>query len=351
MRLDDTTGQINAQLASEHGHSELNLGWLTGPRRDGKGRARGEGAELRSDQAVAVRGKRGVFISADGQQGGDGRLLQRDSLLGLVEVLQSVQEQLSQLSEMHKADATATAKMDKMVETLNQWEAGSNTDPDGNGGKAPVVAISAPDGVAIGSQDSILLGAQAQIDMISMSNSQMTSGKKILMRAAESISLFAHKLGMKLIAASGKMELQTHKGDIEITSAKRIVLTAADEIILQAPTVRIVAKGAQMDIGGDAIVQQCTNTHTIRSGKFAHVTGGGGSMPGINVPTSDIKTDERIFLFDPQSGLPVSGRGYRAILPDGQVVEGKTDAQGRTSLMQSAAMGDFDIVIDAYDNS
>ncbi len=351
LRLDDTTGQINAQLASEHGHSELNLGWLTRPRRDGKGQARGEGAELRSDKAVSVRGKGGVFISADGQPGADGRLLQRDSLLGLAEVLKSVQEQLSQLSETHHADATATAKMDKMIESLKQWEAGSNTEPNSAGGKAPMVAISAPAGVAIGSQDSILLGAQAQIDIISVSNSQMTSGKQILLRAAESISVFAHKLGMKLIAASGKMELQTHKGNIEITSAKRIVLSAADEIILQAPKVRIATTGAQVDIGGDAIVQQCTNTHTIKSSKFAHVTGGGGSAPGITMPTSDIKTDERIYLFDPQSGLPVTGRRYRATLPDGQVVEGKTDAQGRTSLMKSSAMGDFEIIIDQPEDS
>lgn len=351
LRLDDTTGQINAQLASEHGHSELNLGWLTHPRRDGKGEARGEGAELRSDKAVAVRGKRGVFISADEQQGAAGRMLQRDSLLGLTQVLQSVQEQLSQLSETHKADATATAKMDKMIESLKQWEAGSNINADGAGGGAPVIAISAPAGVAIGSQDSVLLGAQAQVDIISISNSQMTSGKNILLRAAETVSIFAHKLGMKLVAASGKMELQTHQGDIEITSSKRIVLSAADEIVLQAPKVRIMTSGAQIDIGGDTIVQQCANAHTIRSATFAHVTGGGGSLADLKLPTSDIRTDERIVLFDPQSGRPVSDRGYRAILPDGQVIEGKTDDQGRTALMQSTVMGEFEITIDPYADS
>lgn len=351
LRLDDTTGQINAQLASEHGHSELNLGWLTYPRRDGIGEARGEGAELRSDKAIAVRGKCGVFISADGQQGADGRMLERDSLLELAEVLKSVQEQLSQLSETHKAEATATAKMDEMFESLEQWEAGTNTNSDSSGGRAPVVAISAPAGVAIGSQDSVLLGAKAQIDIVSVSNSQMTSGKKILLRAAETVSIFAHKLGMKLVAASGKMELQTHKADIEITSAKRIVLSAADEIVLQAPKVCIQTSGAQVDIGGDAIVQQCTNAHTIRSATFAHITGGGTNVAEFKLPSSDLRTDERIVLFDPQSGLPVAGRGYRAVLPDGQVIEGKTDAQGRTTLMQSTVMGDFDITIDPHGNS
>lgn len=35
LRLDDTPGQISAHLASEHAHSQLNLGYLTHPRRDG----------------------------------------------------------------------------------------------------------------------------------------------------------------------------------------------------------------------------------------------------------------------------------------------------------------------------
>ena len=37
LRLDDTPSQISAQLASEHAHSQLNLGYLTQPRNDGHG--------------------------------------------------------------------------------------------------------------------------------------------------------------------------------------------------------------------------------------------------------------------------------------------------------------------------
>jgi type VI secretion system secreted protein VgrG len=60
--FDDTNGQISAQLASDHGGSQLNLGFLTAPKANGDGEARGEGAELRSDMAVAVRGMEGVFV-------------------------------------------------------------------------------------------------------------------------------------------------------------------------------------------------------------------------------------------------------------------------------------------------
>jgi type VI secretion system secreted protein VgrG len=351
LRFDDTPGQISSQLASEHGHSQLNLGWLTHPRQNGRGTVRGEGAELRSDGAVSVRGKSGVFISADGQRGAEGALLQRESLLGLTEVLQSVQEQLSQLAEAHRADPTPAAKLQNLVKRLKEWEAGTNVDPDGAGGKTPVVAVSAPAGVAIGSQENVLLGAQSQIDLISVGTTQVSAGKTFLVRAAQTVSLFAHKLGMKLIAASGKMELQTHKDDIEITSAKRIVLSAVDEIVLQAPKVRMIAKGAQIDLGNDEIVQQCSANHTIKSAKFAHITGGGGNVAGLTLPTSDIKTDERIVLFDQQSGLPVKNRAYRAVLEDGQEIQGKTDADGRTELMHSTAMGQVQIIIEPHDDA
>ncbi len=39
VRLDDTPGQISAQIASEHGHTQLNLGYLTQPRVNGEGDA------------------------------------------------------------------------------------------------------------------------------------------------------------------------------------------------------------------------------------------------------------------------------------------------------------------------
>jgi type VI secretion system secreted protein VgrG len=351
LRFDDTPGQISAQLASEHGYSQLNLGWLTHPRRGGRARARGEGAELRSDGTVSLQGKSGVFISAETQRGAEGTLLQRDSLLGLAEVLQSVQHQLSELAQTHHADSTPAVNLEDLLKRLKAWDEGTNVAPDGREGKAPVVAVSAPAGVAIGSQDNVLVGAQSQIDLISVGGTALSAGKTFLIRAAEAVSIFAHRLGMKLIAASGKMELQTHKDDIELTSAKRIVLSAADEIILQAPKLRFIAKGAQIDIGSGAIVQQCSGNHTIKSAKFAHVTGGGGDVAAMTLPTSDVKADERIVLFDQQSGLPVKNRNYRAMLADGQEIAGRTDTEGRTELMHSASMGDVQIIIEPHSHA
>jgi type VI secretion system secreted protein VgrG len=345
LRLDDTSGQISSQLACEHGHSELNLGWLSQPRVDGVGKARGEGAELRSDQAVAIRGKGGVLISAEEQERAGGAMLQRDALIGSAEILRGIQQQLSELSTTHLANATETTKLDSIIRHLETWDAGSNVNPTAVETAPALVAISGPDGIAMNSGENLLIGSQSHADLISAGNSQITAGRSFLVRAAEVVSIFAYRLGLKLVAASGKIEVQSHTDDIEITSAKRIVLSAADEIILQAPQVRIVSKGAQINVGNNTIVQQCSENHTIKSKKFAHVTGGGGNLTDLKLPKSEIKTDERIVLFEQQTGLPIKNRHYRAVLEDGHVLEGITDAEGRTELMQSTTIGEVEISI------
>jgi type VI secretion system secreted protein VgrG len=337
LRFDDTPAQINAQLSSQHGHSELNLGWLTHPRSEGKGLARGEGAELRSDHAVAVRGGRGVLISADARQQAGGKQLDRGELIGLMEALQGVQKQLSELAAKHLADDTDDKELNQLIGYLKQWENGTNTGGAGAGAQ-PVVALSAPAGIGMASQENIAIGAQTHVDLVSVGNTQLSVGKKLRARVAEGISLFAHTLGIKLIAASGKLDIQTHSDDIEATSAKRIVLTAADEIVLQAPKVRIVAQGAQADLGGGAITQQSSGAHTIKSSKFAHVGPGGGNVPGVELPTSAMQTDEKFVLARRGSGRPHANQRYRIELDDGRIVEGVTNHQGHTELTQDKAL-------------
>ncbi len=345
LRLDDTPGQISAQLASDHGYSELNLGWLTHPRSEGRGEARGEGAELRSDHAVAVRGAQGVLISAAARPRAGGRQLDRAELIGLAEALQGVQRQLSDLAAKHRADESEGKELQQLIGYLKAWESGSNTEKSDSGaGGQPVVALSAPAGMALASQDNLAIGAQTHVDMVSIGNTQLSVGRKLLARVSESISLFAHRLGIKLVAAGGKLELQAHGDDIDMTSSRRIVLTAADEIVLQAPKIRVVAQGAQVDIGGGAIVQQSSGEHAIRSSKFVHDGPGGGSPAAVALPAGAAAHDQQVVLRWIGTDEPMPDQRYRITTEDGRVFEGRTDAAGLTERFSSAiAFGRYTI--------
>jgi type VI secretion system secreted protein VgrG len=87
LRLGDTRGEISAQLASDHATTELNLGYLTELRQDGRAAPRGEGAELRSDEAIALHAAKSIMLSARkllGGAGGKGGRLARDECLVLL---------------------------------------------------------------------------------------------------------------------------------------------------------------------------------------------------------------------------------------------------------------------------
>jgi len=49
--------------------------------------------------------------------------------------------------------------------------------------------------------------------------------------------------------------------------------------------------------------------------------------------------------------LPVKNRAYRAILDDGQEIQGRTDTDGRTELMHSAAIEQVQIIIEPHDDA
>lgn len=337
LRLDDTPGQISAQLGSEHAHSQLNLGYLTHPRNDGRAEPRGEGAELRTDASLSLRGGKGILISADASLRAVGRQLQRDGLAGLTEALVGIQKQLAELAEKHEVEAADDKSLAQVSEHLKQWENGSNTAGDSTvAGGSPIVAVEAPAGMLLGSQAGISMGAQTNVDLVSVGNTQISAGRKLMLHALQSIGLFAHALGAKFIAASGKVEIQAHDDDVEVTSAKRVVLTASEEIVLQAPKVTVLSKGAQAVFGGGTITHQCVGNFDVKSAKAEFTGAGDGAPPTLKVPHSSVDHDQRVRMVDMSTGEPLANQRYRATMEDGQIVEGKTDAEGLTQILTSA---------------
>nr|WP_314544871.1 type VI secretion system Vgr family protein [uncultured Massilia sp.] len=345
VRMDDTPGQISVQIQSEHAHSQLNLGYLTHPRSDGKSDPRGEGAELRTDAALSLRGGKGVFITADASLRAAGRQLDREGLAGLSEALKNIQLQLAELAEQHHADASDGKPLAQLSDHLQQWENGSNTNKNAaEASNGKIVAIEAPAGMLLGSQAGITVGAQTHVDVVSVGNTQISSGRKLMLHALQNIGLFAHSLGAKLIAASGKIEIQSHDDDIEITSAKRIVFSASEEIIMQAPKVTIVSKDAQAIFNGGVITHQCSGNFVVKSPKAQFSGGGGSELPRMQLPESEIAHNQRVRIVDMSTGDPLINQRYRVTVEDGQIIEGQTDADGLTQILTSTVpFGQFTI--------
>jgi type VI secretion system secreted protein VgrG len=227
---------------------------------------------------------------------------------------------------------------------LKQWDNGTNVSL-GTPTSTPMVAVSAPSGIVLSSQDNLALGAETQIDVVSPGMVDISSGKDVSLRAAERVNLFAHQLGMQLIAAAGNVAVQAHNGDIELTTSGRIKLHAGQGIELQAPTVKIVAEGAQADFAGGSIIQQSAGPHAIKSPIFTHTKNGNGNPAGVSFPSTNSRADERLILFEQATGAPLAGRRYRLDLEDGRTISGITDEHGRTELATSESIGRLNFTI------
>jgi len=347
LRFDDTRGEISAQLASDHGASELNLGWMTRPRADGSGAPRGEGAELRSDLTVAVRGGQGVLISAEASPQAEGGQLDRAGLAGLADVMQGILDEVGKLAAVHTDDEPTGQRLAALVDKLKRWHAGSNVGEnvaDGAaGGGEPILAATAPNGVIVASNDNLALGASGKVDVVSAGDAELAAGKNIFVRAARRLSMFAHELGVRLVAGRGDIVVHTHVGNIQIKSAGRISLIAAERIELEAPAVKIIAPGAQTDWADGSVTQQTSGRQVFKGAEFDHLGPGGAAPDGVRMPTSHLHTDEYVVLRHQQTGKPVPNQRYKATFEDGRTVTGRTDAQGRTSLLIGEMIGDVDM--------
>jgi type VI secretion system secreted protein VgrG len=328
IRFDDTPGEISAQLSSEHAHSQVNLGWLTHPRADGEAKTRGEGVEIRTDAAAAIRGKQGILVTTDPRPQAQGEHLERNELLELAKILQGIQQKLDELAQHHRAEEANTQSLSDALEKLESWQ---------QDGGAPLIALSAQSALAAASQDNIALMAQSQLDSVSGENTQISAGRKLLLRAQQGLAAFAHTLGLKLVAASGKVQIEAHQDEIELVSAKKIVLSARDEIVLNAPLIRHTAQGAQITLGNSSVVTQTDGSVFVKAAWHIYDGPQGATPEGVDVPQSDLKTDERFVLYNSNSGTPVAEQSYKITLSDGKVIEGITDNEGKTLLAKDEA--------------
>ncbi|MET0265148.1 MAG: type VI secretion system Vgr family protein, partial [Duganella sp.] len=255
LRFDDTTGEISAQLASEHGASQLNLGWLTEPRADGMATQRGSGAELRSDLNTVVRGQQGVLITAESSDAQKGKHLDRPELLRIADALQKLSSELSAKAEQHAGDKAPGKELPELIEKLRELEDKG----------APVIALSALAGSISTSTRNLAIGAGTSIDIVSAEATALTSGDTTTIRAVQDISVFSNEGSIKLTAASGKVSIHAQNEQLQLLAKKVVeIISSTDWITIKARKgVRINGGGTELELSADGIKGYTSGKHEM----------------------------------------------------------------------------------------
>lgn len=295
LRLDDTHGQISAQLASEHGRSELNLGWLSEPRQHGQGEARGEGAELRTDHQLALRAGAGMLLSA--WQRLDDKQLQRDDYLKLMDECVALFRKLGKSAADSLAMPVDDQPQAALHTALKQWENGSNTCPKGSDGAAAVIGITAPEGISFATSKSVVSYASLNTDLVAGQHLQLSAAQRFNLNAGHGVSLFAQSEGITAIAQQGKVLVQSQHGEMSLAASGELQLTASDgRLVGTAQEIVLISKGGSFIKISDSITIGSTGKMVFNAASFEFR---GPKSIAVAMPTfRDADPVERLVLRD-----------------------------------------------------
>ncbi|PAX79035.1 type VI secretion system Vgr family protein [Citrobacter sp. TSA-1] len=255
IRLDDSRDQEHIKVSTEYGgKSQLNLGHLV----DAEKQKRGEGFELRTDSWGAIRAQKGMFISADGQAKAQGQVLEMQPA---VSNLGDAREQMTSISgDAQKATANP-ADLQAQIALLEQ----QLTDL-----KKSVLLLSAPDGIALTSGHHLQVSAGQNLIATAGKNADVSVVKNLFIGVGNALSVFVRKLGIKLIANQGPVQIQAQNDLMDLIARGELNLTSTeDEIHITAKKkVTINGGGSYITLDANGIESATQGEYRTKAGHY-----------------------------------------------------------------------------------
>lgn len=334
LRMEDKRGEEHIKLSTEYGgKTQLNLGHNV----DASRTLRGEGAELRTDKWVVVRGGAGVFISADKQPSASDKMLSMKAAVAQLENALSIARSLSDAAESAQAYPADIQSQKMLTDALTELA-------------QPGMVLNAPQGVSISSPEGVRVSSgSASVGIVAQNNVDISVMKRFTVAAGEAISMLARQAGMKLFAAKGKVEIQAQddaleaiaKKDITVTSAEgKIKITAATELVVNCGGAYIKLSNGNIELGCPGnILLKCANVQKM-------------GAASLNTPAPEFpKGYGGIYSLTDEEGKIIAHTEYKVTTADGQVFHGISDDNGKTLPIYTSMPGKLKIEILGTGNS
>lgn len=328
IRLDDERGKEHIKVSTEYGgKSQLNLGHLV----DSEKQQRGEGFELRTDSWGAIRAQKGIFISADGQAKAQGQVLDMEPALARLSAALVEMESLAASARQAQALAADVGRQ----QTLLKQKIGQLHEE--------VILGSAPKGMALVSGEDMQLSASDNMTLTAGKQLDVGVQKDFTLAAGKQLSLYSRE-GAKLFSSQNDIDIQAQGGNIttwstqdtHISSGRKLIVTAQDELTLICGGGYIKISGGNVEIGGPGKL-------FIKNSGIKKA--GSGSMQGVMKSFEPECFDEKFIIRNALTQEPLPGKAYKITMPNGSVVTGITDSQGATTLNSSDMIDDMVITL------
>ncbi|EHV49520.1 hypothetical protein ECDEC6B_5571 [Escherichia coli DEC6B] len=314
LRMEDKRGEEHIKLSTEYGgKTQLNLGHNVDASRE----LRGEGAELRTDDWISIRGGKGIFISADMQPQAQGKMLDMD------EAIRQLEQALSLARSMAKAATAANATQGDI--SCQQRLNASLTDL-----TAPGMLLHAPDGIGMVSARALRIASGSEsVGIISGDNTDISAGQSFTVVAEGAVSLLSRNQGMQLLAAKGRVNIQAQSDDLSMSSQQNLDIQSSEgKVTVSANQELILAcGGAYIKLSGGNIELGCPGQILLKSTNMQKMGPTSLDIASVEMP----RGFGGGFILTDEAGVPQPSTPYRLTTAEGDILQGITDENGKTA--------------------
>jgi type VI secretion system secreted protein VgrG len=343
--LDDTAGKIQTQLKSDHQCSQLSLGHITRIE-DTSGRkdARGEGWELRTDGHGVARAAKGLLITTEARPGAHGPIKDigetSQRLTAAVEQHQFLGDVAQKNGVQDAGDHQAAVA--SVLQTQNKEIKGTAA---GSGGfpelAQPHLVLASPAGIATTTAQSTHIASDLDTAVTTGKSVSIAAGDGFFASVRQTFRLFVQKAGMKLIAASGDIDVKALTDSIHLLAklnitqtANRIVISAKEEIVINGG-------GSYAKFGAGGIEHGTSGTFVAHAASHHFDPAKNMAAPDLksNVVDVSVKRDLHLEYID-ADGNPLQHDPIQAHAWDGHQHDTTLDETG-TSILKNVSRGSF----------
>jgi len=311
--FDDSDGQLRLQLATTHGASELNLGHLIHQADNFRGSFRGEGFELRTDQWGAIRGQRGLWVSAYGNDP-DAPAGEHLAATALLQQAMQLGQTFSDVAGIHLTvklavhQGEARPNHSRLIDDQSPLKAllasaktvvagdaypaaeadAPNRNPAAGKDRVPhtgdaILGLTAPAGIGLVAGQSLHWSAGETLTIASGQAGNAAIAGDLRIHAGQAIGWLAGAVESKdpgathalaLVSAEGELNLQAQRDSAKLQAKDQLKLISANaEIELAAgKTVHLATEGgASITIEDGNISVTCPGNITVHAGKKSFV--------------------------------------------------------------------------------
>jgi type VI secretion system secreted protein VgrG len=345
--LDDTHKQIQAQLKSDHHCSQISLGYITRIQNNqGRQDARGEGWEIASDAWGVARAGKGMLLTTEARPNAAGHIKGMGETVQRLTAARELQESQAELAEQNGAQERQGQQKEVAGALKVQIDALRGKDAAGTESSFPELSephlvLASPAGIASTTAQSTHIASDLNTAITTGKNVSIAAGDGFFASIRQTFRLYVQKAGMKLIAASGDIDVKALTDSINLLAklnitqtASRIVISAREDIVINGggSYVKFSAGGIEHGTNGNFVAHAAT--HDFVSAK-------GMAAPDLksNVVDVSVKRDLHLEYVD-ADGNALQHDPIQAHAWDGQTHDSTLDGAGK-AVLNNVSRGSF----------